>query len=134
MGGLILEKIIKKVYKISSTIDQVWQALVNPTIIDKWGGGPSKMDSKVGTDFKLWNGDIYGKNIEVVNESKLVQEWFGGDWKKPSTLTFTLKKDDHGTILELEQINVPSEEFDDISQGWDDYYIGPMKSFLEKKS
>ena len=126
-----MEKIIRKVYKISSPIEHVWLALVDSDIIDKWGGGPSKMDSKVGTEFKLWNGDIYGKNIVVIKEKKLVQEWFGGDWAKPSILTFNLKKDKNETILKLEQINVPEEEFEDIENGWDEYYLGPMKQMLE---
>ena len=128
-----MKKTIRKVYKISSTIDQVWQALVDPTVINEWGGGSSKMDSEVGTEFKLWNGDIYGKNIEVESKSKLVQEWFGGDWAKPSILTFTLKKDKEDVILELEQTEVPDEEFEDIDNGWDEYYLGPMKQMLERK-
>jgi activator of HSP90 ATPase len=129
-----MKKTIRKVYKISSTVDQVWNALVDSSVIDEWGGGPSTMDSKVGTEFELWNGDIYGKNIEVITKSKLVQEWFGGDWAKPSIVTFTLKKDNSNTILELEQIDVPDKEFEDIESGWDDYYIGPMKLMLEKKN
>ena len=128
-----MKKTIRKTYKISSTIDRVWQALVDPTVINEWGGGPSKMDSEIGTEFELWNGDIYGKNIEVESKSKLVQEWFGGDWAKPSILTFTLKKDKEGVILELEQTDVPDEEFEDIDAGWDEYYLGPMKQMLEKK-
>jgi len=129
-----MKKTIRKVYKISSSIDKVWQALVDPAVINEWGGGPSKMDSEVGTEFELWNGDIYGKNIEVKDKRKLVQEWFGGDWAKPSKLIFTLKKDVDGTILELEQTNVPDEEFEDIDEGWDEYYLGPIKKMLEKKS
>jgi activator of HSP90 ATPase len=127
-----MKKTINKVYKISSSVDQVWKALVDPETIDEWGGGPSKMNSRVGSDFELWNGDIYGKNIEVIENSKLVQEWFGGDWAKPSIVTFTLKKDIKGTVLELEQNNVPNDEFDDIDQGWDEFYLGPMKEMLEK--
>jgi len=127
-----MKRTIKKVYKISSSVDHVWKALVDPETIDEWGGGPSKMDSKVGYDFELWNGDIYGKNVEVIENSKLVQEWFSGDWAKPSMVTFTLKNDLTGTILELEQINVPEDEFDDIEQGWDEFYLGPMKAMLEK--
>jgi activator of HSP90 ATPase len=133
-GNYQMKKTIRKVYKISSTVDQVWNALVDPSVIDEWGGGPSTMDSKVGTEFELWNGDIYGKNIEVITKSKLVQEWFGGDWAKPSIVTFTLKKDNSNTILELEQIDVPDKEFEDIEYGWDDYYIGPMKLMLEKRN
>ncbi len=125
-------KAIKKSYKIAVPADKVWEALVDPEIIDKWGGGPSTMDSKVCFEFKLWGGDIYGKNIEVVPQKRLVQEWFGGDWPKPSIVTFTLKSEGNGTILELEQINIPEEEADDIDQGWDEYYLGPMKELLEK--
>ena len=126
-------KTIKKSYEIAVNKNQVWEALVDPEIIDKWGGGPAIMGSKIGFHFMLWGGDIYGKNIEVENENKLVQEWFSGNWQKPSIVTFTLKNDDKGTILELEQVNVPEDDASDIDQGWDEYYINPMKKFLEKK-
>ena len=127
-------KPIKKVYAISSKIEDVWNALVDSIVIDKWGGGPSKMKDTVGIDFELWNGDIYGKNLEVVKEKKLVQEWYGGDWPKPSIVTFTLKPSESEVILELEQIDVPDDEFEDINKGWDDFYLGPMKDMLESES
>lgn len=44
----------------------MWKALIDPKIIDKWGGGPSEMSSEIGFQFKVWDGDIYGKNIEVI--------------------------------------------------------------------
>ena len=128
-----MEKTIKKAYIIAAPISEVWSALVDTLIIDEWGGGPSQMDDKVGTKFQLWGGDIHGKNLEVIKEKKLVQEWFGGDWPKPSVVTFILKVQDNKTILELEQSNVPDEEVDDIDQGWDDYYLGPLKEMLDKK-
>lgn len=133
MGAFNMTKIIKKVYKISAPIEQVWKALVDPKIIDEWGGGPAKMDGKIGTEFRLWDGDIHGKNIEVVEEKKLVQEWFGGDWQEPSKVTFTLESENNKTILQLEHTDVPFDEVDDIDQGWDDYYLGPLKELLEKE-
>ncbi|MGZ7108780.1 MAG: SRPBCC domain-containing protein [Methanobacterium sp.] len=126
-------KTIKKVYKIAAPHHQVWSALVDSEIIDKWGGGPSKMNSNVGFQFQLWGGDIHGKNIEVEKEKKLVQEWFGGNWPKPSIATFTLKREDDETILELVQEDVPDEDANDIDGGWDEYYLGPMKKMLENK-
>lgn len=116
---------------INSSIEDVWKALVDQSVIDKWGGGPSKMDSSIGSDFELWNGDIYGKNVKVEEERILVQEWFGGDWPRPSIVTFKLKNDDSNVILEIEQINVPEDEIDEIDRGWDDFYLGPMKDMLE---
>jgi activator of HSP90 ATPase len=128
-----MRETIKKVYKIRSSIGEVWKALVDQSVIDKWGGGPSKMDEIVDTDFELWNGDIYGRNIQVKHESQLVQEWFGGDWPKPSIVTFDLKEEYPYVILKLEQINVPHHDVDDIDEGWDDFFLGPMKKMLENQ-
>ena len=126
-------KIIKQTYQINSSIDKVWEALVNPKIVNAWGGGPAKMDAKVGSKFSLWGGDIHGKNIEVVKNKKLVQDWYGGEWDEPSKLIFNLTAQDGKTQLELVQENVPDKEYQDISDGWQDYYIGPMKAYLEKR-
>jgi len=127
-------KAIRKSYKIAAHVDQVWKALVDPEVIGEWGGDPIKMDSKVGFEFQLWGGDIYGKNIEVIDEKKLVQEWSIRNWSKPSIVTFTLKDGGNETVLELKHVGVPDEEIDDVDQGWDDYYIGPIKKMLEKKA
>jgi activator of HSP90 ATPase len=128
-----MRETIKKVYKIRSSIGEVWKALVDQSVIDKWGGGPSKMAEIVDTDFELWNGDIYGRNIQVKPESQLVQEWFGGDWPKPSIVTFDLKEEYPYVILKLEQINVPHQDVEDIDEGWDDFFLGPMKKMLENQ-
>ena len=125
-------KSINQKYEIKAPVSEVWQALVNPKIIADLGAGPAKMNEKVGTKFSLWGGDIYGKNIEVVKEKKLVQEWFGGKWEKPSILTLILIGKEGVTELDLIQTDVPNEEVKDISQGWKDYYIGPMIEMLQK--
>ena len=65
---------INQEYVIDSPAAEVWNALTNTDYIEKWGGGPIKMDDKVGSEFSLWGGDIHGKNIEVVENKKLVQE------------------------------------------------------------
>jgi len=39
-------KIIKQTYLVNSSLEEVWQALVNPKYINAWGGGPAKMDGK----------------------------------------------------------------------------------------
>jgi len=129
-----MEKIIKKRYIISAKKDKVWDALVNPDTIKKWGAGPAVMSSVVGFDFSLWGGDVYGKNLEVDEGKKLVQEWYGGEWDNPSIVAFDLHADDHTTEVILEHKGVPDEEIEDIDAGWDDYYLGPIKNLLERKN
>ena len=123
---------IKQKYLINAPIEKVWDALTNPAIIDKWGGGPSKFEKRVGGKFSFWGGDIWGKNIKVIPKKELVQEWYGGNWDKPSIASFKLTHKDGCTTLYLTHSKVPEKEFDSIDQGWDEYYLGPIKALLEK--
>lgn len=124
-------KSIKQAYTIKASSEDVWQALTDPKTIDRWGAGPAKMSEELGFEFSLWGGDVYGKNIEVIPGKKLVQEWFGGKWDKPSIATFKLISKADETVIDFTQTDVPDAEFSDIEQGWEDYYMGPMKDYLE---
>lgn len=125
---------ITKRYAIRATPEAVWDALTNPKTIRKWGAGPVKMHAHKGRWWHLWGGDVCGRNMQVVKEKKLVQEWYGGDWDKGSKVTFSLKKSKTGTTLTLRHVGVPRDEYAGIKSGWDDYYLGPMKRLLEKGS
>ncbi len=124
-------KTVKQKYHVEAPVEKVWKSLIDPTEIDGWGGGPAVMDDKVGTEFSLWGGDIHGKNVEVLENKKLVQEWFGGEWDAPSIVTFVLKDRDGETDLELVQTDVPDAEATEIGEGWKDYYLGPLKEYAE---
>ena len=50
------------------------------------------MSEKEGAVFSLWGRDIHGKNVLVKPEKELVQEWFAGDWEKPSIVNFSFSR------------------------------------------
>lgn len=126
-------KTIKQTYLINSSADKVWQVLTNMEQIEKWEGGPAKMDDKVGTEFSLWGGEIWGKNLEVVPNKKLVQDWWSkGEIKdKPSKVIFNLTEEDGKVKLELIQTDVPDEFEKDLDDGWRNFYLTPLKILLE---
>ncbi len=124
-------KKIQQTYHIRAPISKVWLALVDQKVIDAWGGGPAKMDARVGAKFALWGGDIHGTNTRAVREKMLVQDWYGGDWPEPSRVKFTLQSEEHGTKVILVHDGIPDDEVDAIRAGWRDYYLGPMKEYLE---
>ena len=124
-------KTIRQECQISAPVEKVWEALVDPKMIEKWGGGPAKMKAEAGFEFEFWGGDIHGKNIEVVKSKKLVQEWYSGDWPKPSRAIFDLIPKDGGTLVYLIHEDVPDEGAKDIADGWNRYYLGKIKELLE---
>lgn len=125
---------IEQRYFVRATVSDVWQALVDPHKINKWGGGPAEMSESEGYEFKLWGGDVHGVNVKVVKESQLVQDWFGGKWDEPSRLTLTLRQDGDQTRIDLFQRGVPDKELKDITDGWRDYYFGPLKKWVESEN
>ncbi|MDP3973951.1 MAG: SRPBCC domain-containing protein [Candidatus Daviesbacteria bacterium] len=133
-------KSFTQTYTINAPLEKVWKALIDPEEIDLWGAGPAVMDDQEGTEFKLWDGDIYGKNIEVVKNARLaesakrarlVQEWSEDGWDAPSKVTFELSQKDGKTIVNLTHENVPDSEAKEIEDGWKRHYLGPLKKYVE---
>ncbi len=122
---------IYKEYRIKAKLNDVWKALVDPKVIEVWSGTKALMKEKVGYKFKLWNGDIHGKNLEVEKNLLLKQEWFGGDWVDPSIAIITLEKDGDFVTLKLDHQNIPKGQGADFDKGWDEYYFGAIKELLE---
>lgn len=125
-------KVIKQTYIIKAPLEKVWGALTDPKVIEKWGGGPAVMDDKEGTEFSLWGGDIFGKNISVVLHKKLQQEWYAGKWDEPSIVLFTLTSKGDTTVVNLLHEDIPNSEASEIESGWKTYYMGPLKDLLEQ--
>lgn len=120
-------------YEMNATPEQVFDALVNPDTIQTWSGDEAKMGPEVGDTFTLWGGQMFGKNLEVVKNKKLVQEWCYDQWEKPSKVTFTLKAKGKKTIVELLHEDVPEKSLTSIDEGWDAYYLGAMKDMFDGK-
>ena len=117
--------------EINATQEEVFNALTNPFQIELWTGFPAVMNAEAGTEFSLWEGDICGKNLEVVKDFKLVQQWYFGETDTPSIATILLKKAGKNTRIEVEHTNIPDDAFDEIVEGWKEYYLDAMKRFLE---
>ena len=125
---------IHKSYVIDASRAAVWQALTDPAVIERWGGGPVAMAAQPGFAFRFWDGDIHGTVREVDPDHSMLQEWYGGEWDEPSLVRFTLTDEaGGGTRVELDHTNVPREEAADFDAGWDDWYMGPLKELLEKR-
>lgn len=126
-------KYIEQRYLIKVRPEKVWDALTNQKTIKEWGAGPAVMNDKVGAEFSLWGGDVYGKNLEVLEKKKLVQEWYGGEWAVPSIVTIKLSYDGDCTEVLLYHKDLPKSEVKEFDEGWRDYYFGPIKKLLESK-
>ncbi len=124
-------KNFKKYFIIPAEPEEVFYALTNPFTIELWSGYPATMDAEVGTEFSLWEGDITGKNIEIIPNKKIVQEWYFGDITEKSIATIKIFEDKKGSQVEVIHENIPDQDFDNIVDGWKEHYMGAIKEFFE---
>jgi activator of HSP90 ATPase len=123
-------KTFKKSFKINAEPSDIYSAITNPYTIELWSGYPAKMDTEPGNEFSLWEGDITGKNLELIQDRKVVQEWYFGNQSEKSVVTITIQPDRDNSLVTVEQTNIPDDDFTDISEGWKEYYIGAIVNFF----
>ena len=128
-------KTFKKYYELPTSPDQVYLALTVPTTIALWTGAPAEMSTEAGSEFSLWDGDICGKNIEFIENKKIVQNWYFEGITDDSIVTIKLHNGKRAgtTSVELEHTNIPDEDYDDMADGWDEYYFNALIDFFEEE-
>jgi len=124
-------KELRRYFRIKGTPEEVYAALVNPFSITLWTGEDAVMKEEQGSEFSLFGGDISGRNLEFVKDHKIVQEWYFGEQEEQSVVTITLRPDRHYTKIEMHHTNIPEEAYEDMVQGWEEYYFGGLKEFFE---
>jgi len=124
-------KNLKKNYALKATPEDVYTALTNPLTIEIWTGSSAIMSTEAGSEFSLWDGEITGKNLEFEPNRKIVQQWYFEGEEEDSIVTMLLHKEGAYTRVEMLHINIPDEAFENILEGWDNYYFKPLKELVE---
>ena len=123
-------KTFKKSFRINTGPTDVYSAITNPFTIELWSGYPAVMSTEPGSEFSLWGGDITGKNLEFIQDKKVVQEWYFGEQSEKSIVTISITNDGENSIVTVEHTNIPDEDFDDIAEGWREYYFDAIMNFF----
>lgn len=122
-------KNFKKTFNINAEPSDIYAALTNPYTIELWSGYPAQMVSEPGEEFSMWDGDITGKILELVTDKKVIQEWYFGERDTKSVVTITITPSRGGSVVVVEHTNIPDEDFDNITEGWNEYYMGAIRRF-----
>jgi activator of HSP90 ATPase len=110
---------------------EVYEVLMDSRKHSKFTGDKAIISRKVGGKFMVGE-YIQGVNPEMVPNEKIVQSWRGSDWPEGhfSRAIFSLRAEGSGTRLTFTQTGVPEDNYEEIRQGWHDYYWKPMKELL----
>ncbi|MBW6497462.1 MAG: SRPBCC domain-containing protein [Bacteroidales bacterium] len=126
-----MSKSIKLYRKIKGTPEEVYRALTNPFTIELWSGEPAVMSLEPDSEFSLLNGEITGRNIEFETNKRLKQQWFFEGEEEESVVTIKLYEEKGGTQLHVVHDGIPDEAYENMLQGWKEFYLDALQDFFE---
>ncbi|MBN2522319.1 MAG: SRPBCC domain-containing protein [Bacteroidales bacterium] len=118
-------------FTIRARPEEVFQAIINPLTIELWSGYPAQMEAREGFEFSMFDGSISGRNLKIIPDRRLVQQWYFGDVPEQSVVTIDLIPFKNRTKVELEHTNVPDEVYEEFEEGWRKYYWGAVIEYFK---
>jgi activator of HSP90 ATPase len=128
-------KTIKQSVILPAKPAEVYDAILKAKKHAAFTGSRATCTPRVGGKFTAYDGYIWGKNLELEEGRKIVQEWQTTEWPAdapPSIVEFTFEERKGGTELTMVHSKVPAEQAESYRQGWIDYYWDPLKEYFQR--
>ena len=111
---------------------RIYAALLDAKQFAVFSGLPAVIEPKPGGAFSLFGGLIGGRNIELIEDRRIVQAWRPSHWDQGiySIVRFELKPRGAESSLAFDHTGFPAGEYDHLDWGWHNHYWEPLKKFL----
>lgn len=116
----------------NATPERIYDALMNASEHSAFTGGPAEISRDVGGSFSCHGGQIVGRNIELVENRRIVQAWRVANWDEGiySIVRVELAGDGDATELTLHHDAFPDGMGEHLAGGWHARYWEPLKKHL----
>lgn len=122
---------LKEIFKTSAA--NIYKAWLNSEEHSKMTGGEAFCSDQIGGQFTTWDDYISGKNVELIENKKIVQDWrtteFSED-EKDSRIEIILTETVEGTELCLIHSNLEQDAVR-YKNGWIEHYFKPMHKYFK---
>jgi activator of HSP90 ATPase len=95
-------------------------------------GKPAEISTESGGAFSLFGGYIFGRNIELLPNERIVQAWRTAEWDPGaySIAKFELAEQGEGTKIIFDHAAFPKGAGEHLAAGWKANYWEPLEKFL----
>jgi activator of HSP90 ATPase len=115
-----------------TTPERIYHVLLDAKQFKACSGLPAEIDPKPGGWFKLFDGQIEGRNVELVPNQRIVQAWRPASWPAGvySIARFELAARGGGTRIIFDHVGFPEDQQQHLASGWTEHYWEPLHKFL----
>ena len=129
------EKSLEQEIIIKTSPHEIYEAFMDSKKHSKFTESKAKVSREIGGSYSIFEGALSGKNLELIQDKKIVQTWRseGENWPKGyySTITLILEPIDQGTLIKFTHVDIPEASYESVKEGWNTYYWEPLKEMLE---
>jgi activator of HSP90 ATPase len=99
-------------------------------------GAPAKVSEQPGSHFEAFGGLLKGTMLQTVKARLIVQSWRSVNFEKDapdSTLILSFTPEDDDGRIDLVHLDVPENDFQGVTGGWDSRYFAPWLAYLQNR-
>ncbi len=129
---------IFKTVVLPAPAETLYDMYMDSEIHGAFTGAPANISEVAGSPFEAFGGLLLGTMLQVVKPRLIVQSWRSVNFAEEdpdSTLiiSFTPEVDGEGRI-DLVHLDVPEDDYQGVSGGWESRYFTPWLSYLQDQT
>lgn len=111
---------------------RIYAALLDSKQFAAFSGAAAVIDPAAGGAFSMFDGQITGRNVELVPYERIVQAWRPGSWGPGvySIAKFEFRPQGAQTKVILDHTGFPQGKFAGLDSGWYEHYWNPLKKYF----
>lgn len=115
-----------------ATPQRIYETLLGSKQFAVFTGMAADIDPKPGGKFSMFDNMIVGRNVELVENQRIVQAWRPSSWTAGvySIAHFEIKPRGAESTLTFDHTGFPAGLADHLDAGWQGHYWEPMKKFF----
>ncbi|MFT4570637.1 MAG: activator of HSP90 ATPase [Hyphomicrobiaceae bacterium] len=125
-----MPKTLQLTVTLPGSPDELFDAYTDQKLHGAWVGSPMFVATSPGGEFRAFNDQVSGRILHTAPKRMIVQTWRSMGWKPgdgDSVLIITLTAVGSETQLDLVQVGIPDDDFDNVEKGWESYYWKPWR-------
>jgi activator of HSP90 ATPase len=115
---------------------EVYAVLADADALSALSGMSGVPGPSAGEEFSAFDGNVTGRQIELVPGQRLVQAWRFPQFAPGtySMVSFTLTAEAGGTRLVIQQHGEPDDWHDHIDANWPTFYLTPLENHFARQT
>jgi activator of HSP90 ATPase len=115
-----------------TTPARIYEVLLDAKQFSAFTKATAEVEPRVGEAFKLFGGQIEGRNIELAPNQRIVQAWRPAYWPAGvySLVKFELVARGPGTRVVLDHTGFAEDKWQGLNEGWPVRYWEPLHKYL----